>query len=548
MSEITNHLWQSAAFAGLVALAAFVLRGNPARTRYWLWLAASMKFLLPFSLLVSLGTRVEPPIRGPVMPALAVEQISTTFAPVSYTPGPTRRPWWPRAGVLLWLTGSMILAARWSRRWMTIRRSLRSAALLPIAAPIPVMAMRSGMEPGVFGIWRPILLLPDGIIARLSAAELEAILAHELSHIRRRDNLTAALHMLVETVFWFVPLVWWIGRKLVEERERACDEAVLETGSQPGIYAQSILNVCRYYLESPLPCATGVTGADLKMRIEEIMTNRTSIQLSFARKAILSCTAVAVLTTPLLIGVLRAQTLPPPPAYSYEVATVRPSKSNDTSSRISPGPQGGLRAQNVTTMTLLRFAYGLQDFQFSAVPDWVNSNRFDVTFTPDQAEALPSPNSSRADFESQIGRQRQRLQAVLRDRFKLVLRSEKRELSYFALTVAKGGPKLTPAKAGGLPNMQTRPGSVKATSMRLSDSTRRLAGFFGRHVSDETGLEGLFDFYLSWNAGSESQEVTDADRSAIVTALQEQLGLKLESRKGPVPVLVVEKIEKPSEN
>ena len=87
---------------------------------------------------------------------------------------------------------------------------------------------------------------------RLTPAQFEGVVAHELCHIRRRDNLTASVHMVVEALFWFHPLVWWIGARMVEERERACDEAVLSLGSEPVEYAEGILSVCRSYLESPL--------------------------------------------------------------------------------------------------------------------------------------------------------------------------------------------------------------------------------------------------------------------------------------------------------
>ena len=95
------------------------------------------------------------------------------------------------------------------------------------------------MEPGVFGLFRPVLLLPEGITDNLTPKQFEAILAHELRHVRCFDNLTAAVHMSVEASFWFYPLVWWIGANLMDERERDCDEAVLRQGSQPGDYAES---------------------------------------------------------------------------------------------------------------------------------------------------------------------------------------------------------------------------------------------------------------------------------------------------------------------
>jgi beta-lactamase regulating signal transducer with metallopeptidase domain len=97
------------------------------------------------------------------------------------------------------------------------------------------------MEPGVFGWRSPVLLWPRGIEERLTDLQIDAIVAHEIAHMRRRDNLTSALHMIVQAIFWFHPLTWWIGTRLVDERERACDEDVLRGGSRPDVYAESIL-------------------------------------------------------------------------------------------------------------------------------------------------------------------------------------------------------------------------------------------------------------------------------------------------------------------
>ena len=97
------------------------------------------------------------------------------------------------------------------------------------------------MEPGVFGIWRPVLMLPKGITEHLSSAQLDAILSHELCHVKRRDNLAGAVHMIAEAIFWFYPPVWWVGVRLMEERERACDESPT--------YGQRAERLCRKHLE-----------------------------------------------------------------------------------------------------------------------------------------------------------------------------------------------------------------------------------------------------------------------------------------------------------
>jgi uncharacterized protein (TIGR03435 family) len=128
---------------------------------------------------------------------------------------------------------------------------------------------------------------------------------HELSHVRRRDNLTAALHMMVTALFWFHPLIWWIGLRLVDERERACDEHVLRWGGGSETYAESILKVCEFCLESPLTCSAGVTGSDLKKRIEEIMRFHIGNPLKLSRIVLLMAVGITAVGGPIAIGVVK---------------------------------------------------------------------------------------------------------------------------------------------------------------------------------------------------------------------------------------------------
>ena len=100
------------------------------------------------------------------------------------------------------------------------------------------------------------------MINKLANNRAELMGLNEVTIIRRND--IPAIHMVVEAVFWFHPLVWWIGARLVEERERACDEEVLRLGSEPEVYAAGILNVCKFYLRSPLPCVSGVSPLSLE--------------------------------------------------------------------------------------------------------------------------------------------------------------------------------------------------------------------------------------------------------------------------------------------
>src|SRR5215471_354430 len=295
LSPVANHLWQSTLFAAAAWLLTLALRKNHASVRYRLWLAASVKFLIPFSLLVSAGSQFAwrtSPVMGPSPVFRAVDQISQPFAlPVNAVPTvaavPSSSPV-PALMLGVWFCGFAISAAVWYRWWRRFRAAIRASTPLHLDLPIPVMTSPDRLEPGVFGIRNPILLLPEGIGDRLTAEQLQSILAHELCHVRRRDNLAAAMHMVVESVFWFHPLVWWIGKRLVEERERACDEEVLRMGNEPHVYAEGILNVCKFYLQSPMACASGVTGADLKKRIDAIVANRVSPSLNTARKLLLT--------------------------------------------------------------------------------------------------------------------------------------------------------------------------------------------------------------------------------------------------------------------
>ena len=210
MNALFNHLWQSTLFAGAVALAALALRRNSARVRYWLWLAASAKFLIPFSLIVWTGSRIQLPPDAPSLHATAVEAISNYFAPIAIRPqpAPTRAafPWAFLPGAI-WAAGFLFLTIRWFRRWRTIRNAARQGTKLPLRFPVPALSSPSQIEPGVFGIFRPVLLVPEGLADHLTPEQLDAVLAHESRHVRCRDNLTAAAHMCVETLFWFHPLV-----------------------------------------------------------------------------------------------------------------------------------------------------------------------------------------------------------------------------------------------------------------------------------------------------------------------------------------------------
>jgi uncharacterized protein (TIGR03435 family) len=560
MSEILNHLWQSTAFAAIIAATAALLRRHSPRLRYWLWLAASIKFLIPFSLILTVGARIELPPDTPALRATTVQQISTILAPVTASiPSQSAQapfPWF-RFFAAFWIAGAAFFALRWLRRWWQLHLAARRASKLPLRHALPAYSSPAMIEPGVFGIFRPVLLLPEDLERHLSPEQFEAILAHESRHVQYRDNLTAALHMIVETLFWFHPLVWWIGARLVEERERDCDEAVLSQGNQPADYARGIVSVCQSYAASPLPCASGITGADLRKRIREIMRWRGSTPVSRRATAALAFAAVAAISLPFAIGILRAQSLPPAPQYLYDTVSVHRSAPDADNGFIGSGPQGGLRTEGTTVMRLLTYAWNVREYQIGGAPGWVTADQFDISFTPDKPDIQPLPGASVAAMQEHGERNRQRMQAVLRDRFGLILRAETHELPVYVLTLAKTGGKMTPHAAGSDPvSLRFNPrGNASASGATISLLTMSLSQTLGRPVIDETGLTGLYDFHLTWTpdpalspAAPEGAPAASGNSASLFTAITDQLGLKMESKKGPVTVYVIEKLERPTGN
>ena len=219
---------------------------------------------------------------------------------------------------------------------------------------------------------------------------------------------------------------------------------------------------------------------------------------------------------------------------------------------------------------LLTQAYDVREFQISGGPGWINTDRFDIVAKAERstaAENVPDdPGKMTEEQRKTIGDQmRERLRALLADRFQLALHRETKEQSVYALVVGKSGSKLQesqthegPGPRG--PMMRMGRGELSGQGVALDMLTRTLSSQLGRPVIDRTGLKGNFDFKLTWTPdpgqsggpfgppGADAPPPPDPNGPSVFTALQEQLGLRLESQKGPVEMLVIDKVEKPSEN
>jgi uncharacterized protein (TIGR03435 family) len=415
---------------------------------------------------------------------------------------------------------------------------------------------------------------------------------HEMCHVRRRDNLFAAVHMVVEAIFWFDPLVWWIGSRMVEERELACDEEVVRMGCEPADYVEGILKVCRFYRESPLPCVSGVSGADVKKRLRAILAGSISRDLTAGRKVILAAMGLAVLAAPIVIGVLSpptiraepqqptvdravpAQVKPPTapqiiaqqtvaqaapaakPPLVYEAASIRPARADHPD---GIGPSGGpgtadpnrVRYSYYPLSLLMMIAYDMNVHQISLPEGLHSGDRYDIV-------ANVPPGTTRAQALAM-------LQNLLIDRFHLKLHRETRNLAHYELIVAQNGPKLNllgsssePTADDGAIGVRVGPDRnyMHARKARMKELTQVLSDDLDTPVLDKTGLVGQYDFdfeYSREGLAGLPRSIPDAPEVSaaptLLIALQESLGLKLDSKKGPVDMLVVDSGDKvPSGN
>ena len=227
-----------------------------------------------------------------------------------------------------------------------------------------------------------------------------------------------------------------------------------------------------------------------------------------------------------------AQTAPAGPQFA--AASVKPSNTGDNSSSYNTN-NGRVTVRNETLKQLIGDAYSVRDFQISGGPGWLDVDRFSI-------DAVAESKSTQKELAAMM-------QALLGERFQLVLRRETRPFSGYGMAPAKGGLKIQPVEGEGS-SMNTNNGKLRATHATMDRLAEWVARQSGRPVVNETGVTGAFDFTLEWVP--ERRMRTDAGDApsgpTLFTALTEQLGVRLESKKVPVEVLVVERAEKPAEN
>ncbi len=624
---VANHLWQSTLFAAVTALVCLALRRNAARVRYGIWFVASIKFLVPFSLLIGLGGLLpKHHVVTASAPAGIYSAMDTAALPFSDVLGGVEnnairahRSSWERTMVVLpdaaaavWLCGMVMVLLNWFVRWRRMYATLRQATVAESGREVEILrrvgraaGMREQvtlllseglMEPGILGVRTLRLIWPARLSERLEDEHIETIMAHELVHVRRRDNLTVMLHMVVEAVFWFHPLVWWMERRMVEEREHACDEAVVAAGGNPEIYAEGLLKAVRFCVESPMVCVPGISGADLSRRVRAIMTMR-MMQMSMAKKMVLGALALMILAGPVIFGQMSSAqreevSIPTAKKLNFEVASI---KEND--SHINHGganldllsgdvfkPTGGrYNAQNYPLNIYIGFAYKLTRSQAEdlakQLPKWAlmpGGDAWDI-------EARADGNPTKDEY-------REMMRSLLAQRFGLKVHTVTKAVPVYALVMAKPGelgPQLKrhddatpctddvkftaapnpatvptidggfPLHCGGMERVKFLRGHVDlgGRAVTMDQFANGVHGWLyginelGRPLINQTGLKGTYDLTFSF-------EITTVPGSAPVedpappfpNALIQELGLKMQSTKAPVEFLVVDHVEKPTEN
>ena len=356
----------------------------------------------------------------------------------------------------------------------------------------------------------------------------------------------------------------------------------------PQVYADAILNVCKRYVAAPSLSVAGISSANLRERIEAIMIERVGCVLNTRRKLVLATAAAVSLTLPVAAGATRsvAQSRlvlntqqsgvnPQAPTAGtevrrFEVASVKRNVSGDANMRLRL-PPGGFEAINVQVRELIRLAHGLQSFQLVGGPDWLTTERFDIIAKADRDYA-PGPEGASPEVISMV-------RTLLAERFGVRLQAETRELPLFELRLARSDGRLgsgmrrvqvdceaearrvAAATASGQPR-PTSACTVRVASTQLmgrgltpaqvAAAMSRVAAV-NRHVIDRTELSGTFDIDLQWTpdprpATNDQPPVASQDGPVFFTAVQEQLGLRLQAARGPAEVFAIVAATRPTEN
>jgi bla regulator protein BlaR1 len=555
-----RHVVLASAFGVLVVLPAVVRLLPPVAV--WVPVTAPNDPIAPRLLVADGATTTHPP------PVLDVRLAPARLSPDRMS-GWLRSAWFAVAAlflvpvpVVLW---RLHLLRRTGLPWLKGEQLVRTlAAQAGVRRSIDILRHERIAAPVTSGWTRPAIILPIDA-DRWSDADVRRAIVHELEHVCRDDWPVQLAARVVCAVYWFHPLVWIAWRHLCLESERACDDAVLRSAEGTEYAEQLVTLASRLSRGAMRPMLSMANRSDLSTRISAVLDTRQRRGPAGVVNASVTIAIAGLVVCALspLRAVTRVHRQAPDGQLTFDVASVKPNVSGAMPVTLQTMPGGRFIATNAPLRTLIREAYALQGSQLSGGPGWLDSDRFDIVA---KYEGNPTPLQIRV-----------MLRALLAERFRLSVHADTRELPLYALVLArtdgKLGPHLRPTGAdcsqapewlgtgpppvrdAAAPCRSAGPGPGGAMRFRgitLEAFAKFLATPVRRPVIDRTGLSGDFDIELDMTAEigppPPPPGLPDAvDRSSapsIFTTLQEQLGLRLDARREPVDVLVIDRVER----
>jgi uncharacterized protein (TIGR03435 family) len=485
--------------------------------------------------------------------------------------------------VIVWLAGATVFWVRLAGGWvvtsrmrsMLVRRAppewqetLRKlGAQIGLCRPVRLLVSALVQVPTVVGWLRPVVLVPAGALSGLPTEHLEALLLHELAHIRRHDYLINILQSVAESLLFYHPAVWWVSGQIRAEREHCCDDLAVSIHGDALTYARALTQL-ESYRPGRMGAAMAASGGSLADRIARLLgRQRPTVRTSLEPGMVALAGLLAVATYGLF-----GQSADPP---RFAVASIKRNQASPAPNSIGAPMGAGYRsggrfvAGNAPVTFLIQRSYAVQSFQVSGGPSWINTDGYDI-------EAKPEGNTDQKRMWLMV-------QGLLADRFKLSMHRESRDLPVYDLQAVRGGLKLPPPRGGDCAEVMTAfpgpgqqrqappcgPGvigsgtglTMEGINVSMPAVAKLLSSLVGREVVDKTGFTGRFALHLEFAmddtlAGLPNPAGPDASgrpadptaRPTIRTALQEQIGLKLQASTGPVDVFVIDHVERPSGN
>lgn len=296
--ELGNHLWQATLFGLFIAGLIYLLNRFPARIRFYIGWIGLLKFILPSALfIIVLGGLVRSDFTSYNLLAESILPLSAKISePLFLFKNPdfaTIDTHYPYETIfillgLIWVSGSLALFVFWQYKVCRLHKCIKENAepvsesiasklyalrnSLELKCPVSASIVKKDIEPGVFGIFRPTLILTPELLEEFTNEELDTILIHELIHIKHRDNLWAHIEMIILCLFWFHPLVWWLIRHITCECENSCDEEVIKYSRDKNVYAKAIFKVSQIYNGLNIYGYSRINQTSLKSRIQSILS------------------------------------------------------------------------------------------------------------------------------------------------------------------------------------------------------------------------------------------------------------------------------------